>query len=84
VRATLDAGYTSLAILAVINSAISAYYYLGVLVFLFMKQPEAGAPVAVPMRSWYVAAAIVVSAYFVIRMGMAPTAYLEMAAAAAM
>lgn len=73
-----------LAILGVLTSAIGAYYYLRVLVFLFMKQPEAGAPVAVPMRSWYVAAAIVVSAYFVIRMGMAPTAYLEMAAAAAM
>jgi NADH-quinone oxidoreductase subunit N len=72
-----------LAILGVITSAIGAYYYLRVIVFLFMKQPEPGAPVALPMRSWYVAAAIVVSAYFVIRMGMAPGPYLELAAAAA-
>lgn len=72
-----------LAILAVITSAIGAYYYLRVIVYLFMKQPEPGAPVAVPMRSWYIAAAIVVSAYFVIQMGISPTAYLELAAGAA-
>lgn len=83
--AAVEAGGSMLwlAILAVITSAIGAYYYLRVLVFLFMKQPEPGAPIAVPMKSWYVAAAIVLSAYFVIRMGMAPGAYLDLASAAA-
>jgi NADH-quinone oxidoreductase subunit N len=70
----------SLAILGVVTSAIGAYYYLRVVVYLFMKQPEAGAPVAVPMRSFYVAAAIGLSAYFVLRMGLAPGAYLDLAA----
>ncbi len=72
-----------LAILGVITSAIGAYYYLRVVVYLFMKQPEPGAPVAVPMRSFYVASAIVLSAYFVLRMGLAPGAYLDMAAESA-
>jgi len=72
-----------LAILGVLSSAVGAYYYLRVLVFLFMKQPEHGAVVAVPMRSFYVVSAIVLSSYFVIRMGVAPAHYLELALSAA-
>lgn len=72
-----------LAVLLVITSAIGAYYYLRVIVFLFMKTPEAGAPVAVPMKSFYIAAALVLSGYFVLRMGIAPGAYLELALEAA-
>ena len=80
-EAAVSAGgpLTYLAILAVLMSAVGAYYYLKVLVFLFMKQPEAGAPVAEPMRSGYVVAALILSGYFVMRMGLAPTAYLELA-----
>jgi NADH-quinone oxidoreductase subunit N len=76
-------GMVWLAVLGVLTSAVGAYYYLRVIVFLFMKQPETGAPVAVPMRSLYVAAALVLSGYFVIRMGVAPNAYLELALDAA-
>ncbi|MBX7193883.1 MAG: NADH-quinone oxidoreductase subunit N [Sandaracinaceae bacterium] len=80
-EAAVNAGgaMTYLAILAVLMSAVGSYYYLKVLVYLFMKQPEQGAPVAVPMRSGYVVAALVLSSYFVLRMGLAPTAYLELA-----
>lgn len=76
-------GMTWLAILGVVSSAIGAYYYLRVLVFLFMKQPENGAAIAVPMRSFYVVSALVLSSYFVIRMGIAPSHYLELALSAA-
>ena len=76
-------GMTWLAILGVISSAVGAYYYLRVLVFLFMKQPEGGAVVAVPMRSFYVVSAVLLSSYFVIRMGLAPANYLELALSAA-
>ncbi len=48
-----------------------------------MKQPEPGAVVAVPMRSLYVVSALVLSGYFVLRMGLAPNAYLEFALEAA-
>ncbi len=76
-------GMVWLAVLGVLTSAIGAYYYLRVIVYMFMKQPQAGAPVAVPMRSGYVITALVLSGYFVLRMGMAPSAYLDMAIEAA-
>ena len=76
-------GMVWLAVLGVITSAIGAYYYLKVLVFLFMKKPEPNAAIAIPMRSWYVTAALVLSGYFVLRMGLAPATYLELAMEAA-
>ena len=71
-------GMLWLAVLAVLSSAVGAYYYLKVLVYLFMKQPEKDAPIAVPMRSGYVVAALVASAYFVVRMGVTPEDYLAL------
>jgi len=67
------------AVLAVVASAVGAYYYLRVLVFLFMKSPEKDAPVAVPMKSGYVVGALVLAGYFVIRMGVTPESYLALA-----
>lgn len=69
-----------LAVIAVLASAVGAYYYLRVLVYLFMKQPEKDAPVAVPMKSGYVIAALVMAGYFVVRMGLTPASYLALAA----
>jgi NADH-quinone oxidoreductase subunit N len=72
-----------LVILGVLTSVIGAYYYLRVIVFMFMKAPEPGAPIAVPMRSGYVALALVLSGYFVLKMGVTPAHYIDMALAAA-
>lgn len=76
-------GMIWLAVIGVVSSAIGAYYYLRVLVFMFMKEPAAGAPKAVPMKSWYIVAAMVISGYFVLRMGIAPSAYIDLALEAA-
>jgi NADH-quinone oxidoreductase subunit N len=75
--------YLWLVVLGMLSSVIGAYYYLRVIVFMFMKVPEAGRPVAVPMRSGYVVAALVLSGYFVLKMGVTPTRYIEMALSAA-
>ncbi|MEY4577651.1 MAG: hypothetical protein RL701_2354, partial [Pseudomonadota bacterium] len=72
-----------LVILGVLTSVIGAYYYLRVIVYLFMRAPEAGSPIAVPMRSGYIAVALVVSGYFVLKMGITPERYIELALAAA-
>lgn len=72
-----------LAVLGVLMSAVGAYYYLKVPVFMYMKAPQEGAPVAVPMRRFYVILAVVLAGYFVVRMGVAPGAYLDMVEAAA-
>ena len=72
-----------LVILGVLSSVVGAYYYLRVVVYMFMKAPEPGAPIAVPMRSGYVVLALVLSGYFVLKMGITPERYIDMALAAA-
>lgn len=44
--AIINSGNTFLAILMVINSAIAAYYYLKLVVFMFLKEPDKKANVA--------------------------------------
>jgi NADH-quinone oxidoreductase subunit N len=82
-RAAIDGGLYWLTILGLVNSVIGAYYYLRVLVYMYMREPAAGAPVAVPMRSGYVAAALLVSAILVLVLGLTPTHYLDVALSAA-
>jgi NADH-quinone oxidoreductase subunit N len=41
--AAVKAGYIWLAVIGVLMSAVSAYFYLRVLVVMYMKEPEAGA-----------------------------------------
>jgi NADH-quinone oxidoreductase subunit N len=82
-KAAIDSGLYWLALLALLNSVIGAYYYLRVLVYMYMREPAAGAPVAVPLRSGYVTAALLVSALLVIALGLLPTRSLDLAIAAA-
>jgi NADH-quinone oxidoreductase subunit N len=79
----MDAGLYWLTIIAFVNSVVGAYYYLRVLVYMYMREPAAGAPVAVPMRSGYVSAALLVSALLVLVLGVLPTQWLNMAVEAA-
>ncbi|MEM6960447.1 MAG: NADH-quinone oxidoreductase subunit N, partial [Myxococcota bacterium] len=76
-------GMVWLAVIGVLSSAVGAYYYLRVLVFMFMKEPQTGAPVAIPMRSGSVVLALLVSGYFVLKMGITPASYLQFAIEAA-
>jgi NADH-quinone oxidoreductase subunit N len=78
-RAGIGAGLHVLTILLLLNSVIAAYYYLRVMVFLYMRDPAPGAPVAVPMRSGYVNAALILSAVLVVAIGLWPTSSLSMA-----
>ncbi|MGZ3448657.1 MAG: NADH-quinone oxidoreductase subunit N [Polyangiales bacterium] len=83
-RAAVDGGFTGLAIIGLLNSALSAYYYLRVLVYLYMREPAPGAQQAIPMRSGYVTAALVLSAALLLYLGLAPGRSLEMAINAAL
>ncbi|HEY2513886.1 MAG TPA: NADH-quinone oxidoreductase subunit N, partial [Polyangiaceae bacterium] len=78
-RAAMDGGFYALTVIAFINSVIGAYYYLRVLVAMYMREPAAGAPIAVPMRSGYVTAALLVSAVLVLWLGLTPSSTLEFA-----
>ena len=64
-------------------SAVGAYYYLTVIVYLYMREPEEGQPIAVPMQSIYVTVALVLAGYYVVKMGVTPGRYLDWAASAA-
>ncbi len=82
-RSAIGGGFYILAIIAFVNSVIGAYYYLRVLVFMYMREPAAGAPIAKPMVSGYVNAALIVSALLVLLLGILPGATLDIANAAA-
>jgi NADH-quinone oxidoreductase subunit N len=82
-KTAIDDGLYWLAIIALLNSVIAAYYYLRVLVYMYMREPAAGAAVAVPMRSAYVMAALVVSAVLVLVLGLTPGHYITIAVSAA-
>lgn len=72
-------GFIWLAIIGFINSVIGAYYYLRVLVYMYMREPAPGAPIATPMKSGYVAFALVACAVLVLALGIAPGTSIDFA-----
>jgi NADH-quinone oxidoreductase subunit N len=82
-RSAIDGGLYWLALIALVNSVIGAYYYLRVLVYMYMREPAAGAPIATPMRSGYVTAALLLSAILVVALGLMPGRSLDLVVAAA-
>jgi NADH-quinone oxidoreductase subunit N len=84
VRAAVGANLYVLAVLLLLNSVLGAYYYLRVLVFMYMREPAPGAPIARPMRSGYVTTALVLAAVLVVVLGIWPARSLEMTGLAAL
>ncbi|MFA6056261.1 MAG: NADH-quinone oxidoreductase subunit N [Thermodesulfovibrionales bacterium] len=77
--AAINAGYTWLIIVAVIFSAISAFFYLRIIMYMYMRDPK----VAVPLTTSFsngIALAITTVAVLVI--GVFPTMFVEFAKAA--
>jgi NADH-quinone oxidoreductase subunit N len=68
-----------LAVIGLLNSVIGAYYYLRVIVYMYMREPAPGAPIAVPMRSGYVAFALLACAILVLALGIFPGSSLDLA-----
>ncbi|MCX7936418.1 MAG: NADH-quinone oxidoreductase subunit N [Chlorobi bacterium] len=69
--AAVEAGYTWLAIVGVIGSMVSVYYYIGVVVFMYFK--EAQQPVEVTPVDAATRLPLAVSATLVIVLGVVPT-----------
>nr|PZN23911.1 MAG: NADH-quinone oxidoreductase subunit N [Pseudomonadota bacterium] len=80
--AAIDAELYTLAVIGLLNSVVGAYYYLRVIVYMYMREPAPGAPIATPMRSGYVATALVLAALFVLGIGLLPEASLQAASLA--
>jgi NADH-quinone oxidoreductase subunit N len=74
------AGYLWLTVLAVLNSAIAAYYYLRVIVYMYMREPDATAARLAPTFAGTLALAI--AAVGIVLLGLAPAPFVDLAQAA--
>ncbi len=80
--AAIKQGYLALAIIGVINSVVSVYYYLRITVVMYMKEaPSSGMKNSVPAMIFSPACiiAILISAFGILRMGMFPSDYINIA-----
>jgi len=77
--AAVKEGYIGLAVIGVINSLISVYYYLRVTVMLYMKKPEREIIVA-PVQPGLLLT-LVITAFLTLQIGLFPSFYLELARA---
>jgi NADH-quinone oxidoreductase subunit N len=76
--AALKEGYLILVIIAVLNSAISFYYYLKVIVFMYMKEPVKPLTVTLSPMTLLV---IAISAFGTIQLGIYPDPIISLAQA---
>jgi NADH-quinone oxidoreductase subunit N len=79
-KAAVDAGDVGLALIGVLNSVVSVFYYLGVLVQMYMV--EGTREGVAPGRRPAVLASIVVAGLLTIGLGVAPSGTLRLAAEA--
>jgi NADH-quinone oxidoreductase subunit N len=75
--AAVKANYYWLAIIGVLNSAVAAYYYLRVLIYMYFREPE-----KTPAMGGFSPAAvlaIIISVWGVLNMGILPSAFFALA-----
>jgi len=75
--AALQADRVGLTIIGVLNSAVAAYYYLRVIVFMYMREPREEAPVAAVPAGLAIALALSLAA--TIYLGVLPNQVLQYA-----
>ena len=76
----VQAGFIWLAVIGVLNSAIGAYYYLRVIVYMYMRDPDAETAELAP--SFAGGLALAVALWGVIHLGILPAPFLDRAQAA--
>jgi NADH-quinone oxidoreductase subunit N len=74
--AAIQEGLLTLVIIAVLNSAISFYYYLKVVVFMYMKEPEAEFNISLTPMTLFV---ILIGVLGTINLGIFPNAIITLA-----
>ena len=74
--AAIKANYTWLAVAAVLNSVISLYYYMRVVVYMYMGQPEDDSRFGF---SYGVVSALVITIVFIFWIGIYPGPFIEFA-----
>jgi NADH-quinone oxidoreductase subunit N len=75
--AAVQSGFLWLAVIAVLNSAVAAYYYLRVIVYMYMKEPEGAGATLTP--SFAGGVALAVAAVGIVLLGVMPAPFAELA-----
>lgn len=78
--AAVQAGYVSLAVIAVLNAAVAAYYYLRVIVYMYMQEPEGVSAQLAPSFAGGLALAIALVG--IVLLGVRPGPFADLAQAA--
>lgn len=73
----IKAGYIGLAIIGVLNSALSVYYYLRVTVMMYMRNPEKEFARLDPSPAMVIA--LIIAVWGTLQMGILPSQYLNLA-----
>lgn len=81
--AAIDAGYIGLAVVGVLNSALSVYYYVRVVVFMWSDGPEGEADATPARLSPALVAVLIVAAAGTVVLGVYPRLFFELAEASA-
>mgnify|MGYP001819404172 CR=1 FL=1 len=76
--AVVKAGYTWLAVVGVLTSAISLYYYFGIVVNMYLKPSEDETPM--PLKAPALVGAIVICAGITLLLGLLPESLVDFAA----
>ncbi len=77
-KGALEAGYKGLVIIAVLNSAVSAYFYLRVLVYMFFEAPTPAIIQKSVFSSSAVTATLVITSVGVLLLGIFPQKIFEL------
>ncbi len=80
-KTAVDSGHVTIALIGILTSIVSVYYYLRVVYFLYMKEPAEG--YAVPVGGVFATGALAISVIGIFVIGLFPTPLFEMASAAA-
>ena len=78
--AAISAGYTGLAVIGVLTSVVSVFFYLRIVVMMYMVEGPEGAT-AIPAPRSLAVAALLVSVAIIVYLGVLPTRLLDLAAA---
>jgi len=73
----IEAGWTWVAVIGVLTSAISLYYYMAVVVQMYLKDSDATSPI--PMRAPGLVAAIGFCAVVTVILGLLPGVFVDLA-----
>ena len=76
--AAVKAGYVGLAIIGVLNSALSVYFYLRVTVMMYMRSPDKEPAGGLDFSPGMVIA-LLITVFFTLQMGIFPADYLNLA-----